>query len=343
MFYGQRLSQRFDVTCGEGVEGLWDALGPTVYRRDRSELADELPAISTECVLIDPTPAEAALAEGARRELRRMYEDLLARVEQVQAMNPDDPALQKAAGDLRAARGAMLGGVTLARMAACDPLAVAKSESPAALLLRQAGLVAGAEKAGGTKRAQIADLAADLTGRGEKVLIFTDFSTVCHNLAADLAERGVRVGTFSGDDSESKRTAAVKGYQEDGTLDCLVLTGAAREGLNLQRTTVLIHFDLPWLPSQVVQRVGRAARFGSTAERLQVLMPIMAGTIEERVAAVLVPRAVTALAALDVHRGVKGSETEMGLALAGLSEAVSDEEKEGAESYFDLAKRVLAD
>jgi hypothetical protein len=363
LFHGSRLSKRFDVTDPDGVKAMWRAIGPCVFRRDRSEIADELPDVQTETVILDPTPAELALADGARRELKRIYQELQAKMDATALIDPNDPMLQNAREDLAKARGAALGGITLARMAASDPAAVAMSDSAGALLLDSAGLVQPAMKTGGTKRTQIVNLVTELAENGEAVLIFTDFAQVADHLVQDLAAAGVAVGVFKGGQSKTSRAESIDGYMGVAceahrvvgevvhacpdctrpTLDCLVMTQAGREGLNLQRTTVLIHYDLPWMPSQVVQRVGRAARFGAGKKRLQVLVPIMAGTIEERVAAVLVPRAVIALAALDTHRGVKGSQTEVGLAIGGIEDAVSDAEKEGQESIFELAKSILGD
>lgn len=342
-FYGQKLSKRFDMASDADVSALWDALGPTVFRRDRSEIADQLPHIDTEVLTLDPEPAELRLANGARDELRRIYDTLQKKLEVAEELRPDDPKLRQAREDMKKIRGAVLGGVTLARMAACDPnsLRDSKSKSAGVALLEAAKLIDPAIKNGGTKRNLITGLTEELVGRGDAVLIFTDFSTVAEGLAADLRKAGVKVGTFTGKNSGKKRDQAALDFQS-GDLDCLVLTGAGREGLNLQRASVLIHYDLPWVPSQVVQRVGRASRFGSTSDKLSVLIPIMAGTIEEKVASLLVPRAVEALRALDSHRGVKGSETEMGLAVGGLEDAVSDEMKAEKSGLFDLAAEVLA-
>lgn len=342
MFVGKRrLSRRFDVTSPESVARMWDALGATVYRRDRSEIADELPAVTTMPMLLDPEPAERALADGARTELKRMYERLEAAITAAAEIDPDDPALADARDDLRTARGAVLGGVTLARAACCDPQAVKASASAGAALLDAAGLIDPAVATGGTKRREIVKLVAQQAQAGEAILIFTDFSSVCATMSEALAEAGVRVGTYSGRDNDRTRADNIARFMA-GDLDCLVLTGAGREGLNLQRASVVIHYDLPWIPSQVVQRVGRASRIGASAEKLQVFIPILAGTIEERVAAVLVPRAATAMMALDVHRGVRAATTETGMAVAGLADAVSDREITGNESMFDMARDILA-
>ena len=341
LFGATSLSRRFPNLSNDAVRDAFRAaVGPLMFRRDRSEIADELPQISTEVVLLDPSPAELRLANAARSELRRIYEDLVERLEAAQALNPEDPRFEDAKTELAKARGAILGGVTLARMAASDPAAVAASDSAGAQLLKAAGLVEPAVRAGGTKRGQIVELVADLTARGEKVLIFTDFSSVASNLVGDLVDRDVRVGSIMGGQSARLRDEAAVGFQA-GDLDCLVLTSAGREGLNLQACSVLINLDLPWSPSQLLQRLGRAARLGNTQKKLSVLIPLMVGTIEERVAAVLIPRAANAVAALDSGKGVAMANTDMGLALGGLADAVMNSTG-GDLSMLAIAREVLA-
>lgn len=111
------------------------------------------------------------------------------------------------------------------------------------------------------------------------------------------------------------------------------------EGLNLERATTVINYELPWVPSELVQRVGRAARIGSTAQHLNVLCPVMAGTIEEQVAEVLLPRAFAALAVLDLHRGVDIDETELGLALGGIIEAA--DALDASDSFLQQVRGIL--
>jgi len=350
MFHGIRLSKRFDATDPASVEALWEALGPTVFRRDRSEIADELPQVQTETILLDPEPAERKLADAARNHLREILDELTQKVQDAADLDPNDPALAEAKEELQALRGAALGGVTLARMAASDPAAVAASDSVGAALLDSKGLVAPAVATGGTKRQQIVGLTQELVEAGESVLIFTDFASLANNLVADLEEAGVRVGCIKGGMTDKAAQDAQDGFQggrggqigEDIKYDCLVLTKTAREGLNLQRASVLVHYDLPWKASDMVQRVGRASRIGSTAETLQVLIPVMAGTIEERAAKKLVTRAVTALAVLDDPRGVDTKNTEVAQALTGLSETISEEEMEaGDEGIISLARNLI--
>lgn len=349
LFYGKRLTANYDPTNPKDIEKLWDALGPTVFRRDRSEIADELPDVQTETILLDPDPAELRLAEAARHGLRDILKELEERMAELADMDPDDPKLAEARAQLKSLRGVALGGITVARRAACDPIAVAESDSAAVALLHSKGLVEPAVRTGGTKRQQVVGLTRELIDNGEAVLIFTDFSAVADHLVQDLKDQGIRVGCIKGGMSDKATADAQDGFQggkgvigDDIKYDCLVLTSTAKEGLNLQRASVMIHMDLPWLPSSMVQRVGRASRIGSTSDTLQVLIPVMAGTIEERAAAKLVTRAVEALAVLDNPRGVNAADTEVGQALAGLGGAVSDKEVEkGEQGLLDLARSLI--
>lgn len=366
MFYGDKLSKRFEgLEQDEMVTKLWQALGPTVFRRDHSEIAGEIPRIDTQVIKLDPTPAELKLADAARREMRRLYEELMAKIDRKAELAPSSDAFKEMQEELKTARGRMLGSTTLARMAAVDPTAVAASTSPGADMLGNAGLVAPAVKNGGTKRAYAAEQTKAAVDNGEAVLVFTDFATVAEHLYEDMLDLDLRVGVFKGGANDFERAKLIRDYQGtpcaehkgenmdyaktgcadciQPTLDVLVLTRAAREGLNLQRTNTVIMLDLPWVPSEIIQRIGRAARFGSKNAHIRVVIPVMTGTIEERVVSLLLPRAITALTALDTHRGVDAKDTEMGMALRGLSEAVSDEERveSGNSALLDIAAELL--
>lgn len=48
----------------------------------------------------------------------------------------------------------------------------------------------------------------------------------------------------------------------------LVATDVAGEGLNLQAASVVVHYDLPWAPARLAQRLGRIRRLGSPHGRV---------------------------------------------------------------------------
>ncbi|MDH4044724.1 MAG: DEAD/DEAH box helicase [Gemmatimonadota bacterium] len=53
-------------------------------------------------------------------------------------------------------------------------------------------------------------------------------------------------------------------------VDVLVATDLASEGLNLQDADAVVHYDLPWNPFRLAQRLGRIARLGSRHRRVFV-------------------------------------------------------------------------
>jgi superfamily II DNA/RNA helicase len=64
-----------------------------------------------------------------------------------------------------------------------------------------------------------------------------------------------------------------------GSVDVLVCTDLAAEGLNLQRAGVVVHYDLPWNPVRLDQRNGRALRIGQTRDTVRAIyfLPLREG------------------------------------------------------------------
>src|SRR5207237_7180527 len=56
-----------------------------------------------------------------------------------------------------------------------------------------------------------------------------------------------------------------------GSIDRLVATDLAAEGLNLQRAAVVVHYDIPWNPVKLDQRNGRAHRIGQTRDEVRAI------------------------------------------------------------------------
>lgn len=323
LFHGVKLSTQFDLDSKEGQTAFAQAMGPVVFRRDSSEIQHELPTVKPTVLKLRPSVEEKALASAAEHELKRVYNELMSWLEIAEQSEGADPvAFAEAREQLKAARGAVMGGAQLARMASSDPAALVGSESAAAQLLHAQGLIEAANGKPGTKRTAVV---ADVTRRvmeGHKVLIFTEFASVARGLIQDLDAAGVRVGEVLGGGGK-KRDRHTLAFQ-NGELDVLVCTSAGERGLTLTAASVLYHYDLPWVPKSVIQRQGRMLRIGTEHREVEVVFPIMEGTIEERVAGLVVSRAVEAMQALDASRGVDTSKTEMGLALSGLIEAVDD-------------------
>lgn len=344
MFDGAKLDQQFDKDNVEELRKFYEIVGPLLFRRSSSELGGLLPKPEPHVIPLEPRMAERNLANAGRSELKRVYEELLEWITRVEETDADNPAYAAAREELTRARGACLSGTTLARMAASDPASLLSSESAGAALLAAQGFIAAATDQIGTKRAWAISTCVEEAAKGEKILIFTDFATVAEGLIESLRESGLRVGAVLGTNLR-ERDSQIVAFQA-GQLDVMVLTKAGEKGLNLQRATMVIHYDLPWTPASITQRTGRAIRIGSTAKVVKILFPVMTGTIEERIVAVVADRAIRAMLALDAARGIDIRDTEMGLALSGLvglADAVgATEARNGETGMLDIMREVLA-
>ena len=56
------------------------------------------------------------------------------------------------------------------------------------------------------------------------------------------------------------KAAIIEEFRERATI--LIATEAAAEGINLQFSSLVVNFDLPWNPQRIEQRIGRCHRYG---------------------------------------------------------------------------------
>ena len=94
-------------------------------------------------------------------------------------------------------------------------------------------------------------------------VLFTEFVDTADYLEFLAKSRGLRVFTITGAVSAGARLHALHEAQSSPTL--LVVTGAV-EGIDLQFTNQVIHYDLPRSPTGFVQRIGRFERISTQAK-----------------------------------------------------------------------------
>jgi superfamily II DNA or RNA helicase len=119
-------------------------------------------------------------------------------------------------------------------------------------------------------------LEALLAARGGKTIVFAGARATVRYLMRRLSGR--RVAAVLGDGGFLGRTRATRrevlqafapGAQGAPApraaleTDVLIATDLLSEGLNLQDAVRVIHYDLPWSPARLAQRVGRIDRLGS--------------------------------------------------------------------------------
>ena len=131
--------------------------------------------------------------------------------------------------------------------------------------------------------------------QGRRVIVFTQYLDTLDFIREKLtAVYSGRMACYSGRGGEVWDAAAnawrvvdkaeVKARcrpEHARSIDILLGTDAASEGLNLQEFSALVNYDLPWNPMRVEQRIGRIDRIGQNAPVVKVLNLYMRGTIEE--------------------------------------------------------------
>ena len=108
---------------------------------------------------------------------------------------------------------------------------------------------------------------------GERVIVFTEYKATQQWLAGILTARGLggdRLGLLFGGMDENKREhlkAAFQAGLDRDPVRILLATDAASEGIDLQRHCHrVIHYDIPFNPNRLEQRIGRVDRHGQTHE-----------------------------------------------------------------------------
>lgn len=129
--------------------------------------------------------------------------------------------------------------------------------------------------------------ASDLTPA--RVIIFTRFKDTLNYLERELSKAAeYEVITLHGDLSEAERDRRFEQFgASKGAV--LIATDVISEGLNLQSTAAMVvHYDIPWNPNRLEQRVGRVDRFGQRSPLVYVRTVYCRDTTDEDVMALLV-------------------------------------------------------
>lgn len=122
-----------------------------------------------------------------------------------------------------------------------------------------------------------AGLLTEVLGDGRRTLIFTTLRetvawlrrTVGYHRAAWCTGDGAGIGMARWPRNEVLRLFGPDARQEAPAI--LISTDIAAEGLDLQRAERVVHYDLPWTPARLEQRVGRAARLGAAVAEVEVV------------------------------------------------------------------------
>ncbi|WP_327029224.1 SNF2-related protein [Micromonospora sp. NBC_01740] len=249
--YAEPIERHGDA---ETAERLRRITGPFVLRRLKtdSSIISDLPEKLEMEVLCNLTAEQASL-------YRAIVDDMMARIESSDGIER---------------RGLVLAAMTRLKQVCNHP----------AQLLRDGSALPG--RSG--KLARLEEILDEVLAAGERALLFTQYAEFGGMLRGHLSARfGREVLFLHGGVGKADRDAMVTRFQSPGGPAIFVLSlKAGGTGLTLTEANHVVHVDRWWNPAVEDQATDRAFRIGQR-RRVQVRKFVCAGTVEEKVAALI--------------------------------------------------------
>jgi SNF2 family DNA or RNA helicase len=244
--YGEEIEKQESEAA---LESLHRIIRPLMLRRTKAAVAPELP----------PREELVLYAEAGRRQ-SRVYESLRQWYErEVRA------TMEK--------KGIMHGGKLLLE---------------AMLRLRQAAILPALvdseyNKVPSAKLDLLYDRLVELRDEGNKVLVFSQFTSVLDEVELRLVDSEMRLMRMDGSTPQSERDRQIDEFQTaEGAACFLISLKAGGVGINLTAADYVFLLDPWWNPAVESQAIDRAHRIGRVGRVLAYRL-ITKGTIEEKI------------------------------------------------------------
>jgi len=106
----------------------------------------------------------------------------------------------------------------------------------------------------------------------DAILVFVRTKTITVELAEKLCARGYSCAALNGDIPQNMRENTVERLK-NGRLDIVVATDVAARGLDVERISHVINYDIPHDTESYVHRIGRTGRAGRSGEAILFVAP----------------------------------------------------------------------
>ena len=106
----------------------------------------------------------------------------------------------------------------------------------------------------------------------EGVIIFARTKAITLTVAESLEQHGYDVAVLNGDVPQAQRERTIERLKS-GQVDVLVATDVAARGLDVERISLVINYDIPFDSEAYVHRIGRTGRAGRSGDAILFLTP----------------------------------------------------------------------
>ncbi|MEM3087277.1 MAG: DEAD/DEAH box helicase [Halobacteria archaeon] len=112
----------------------------------------------------------------------------------------------------------------------------------------------------------------DRTPGMESVLVFTRTKRRADRLARTLKEEGLKVTALHADRTQAQRLAALDGFRKR-RYRILIATDIVARGIDVEKISHVINYDVPSTPEDYINRIGRTARAEATGDAYSFVSP----------------------------------------------------------------------
>ncbi len=106
----------------------------------------------------------------------------------------------------------------------------------------------------------------------DAMLVFTRTKKSTEELAEKLRARGFAAGAINGDIAQAQRERTIA-QLKSGKIDILVATDVAARGLDVDRISHVLNYDIPYDTESYVHRIGRTGRAGREGQAILFVSP----------------------------------------------------------------------
>jgi ATP-dependent RNA helicase DeaD len=101
----------------------------------------------------------------------------------------------------------------------------------------------------------------------DAMIVFTRTKTMTIELEEKLSARGFSAAAINGDIAQNQRERIINNYKK-GKIDILIATDVAARGLDVERISHVINYDIPQDAESYVHRIGRTGRAGRSGKAI---------------------------------------------------------------------------
>jgi SNF2 family DNA or RNA helicase len=286
---------------------LRDTVAPHMFRRSREDLAEFLPKIVTIDTPVHMDDWSATLYDELRVDVLTALDALTSFGGGFDIFSHYGKA---DGGDDMAGMGKLMGLLTVMRLLCDHPQLVVRSAerfddpevqggSEHAAYLLQTGRLDKAPDSSPKLAALMEKIESALAEDQGKVVVFSGFTKMLDIISHALKKKRIPFARIDGSVTPKDRDDAIVRFNGSKNCNVFLSSDAGAYGVNLDRGSYLISYDLPWSSGSYAQRVARIDRLSSTHRTITIDSLFCSGTIEDRQYAMLQQKRAISDAVLD--------------------------------------------